>query len=222
MQSSRDIFINKLNSNSKYTEVSESISAVLDILNEENEEIDTSFIDCLLYNENQNQGIRSSDSLRARRACHVIKDHIKRLVIASIKEQITAKGEFRIPDDGENDYLFEEEIIMKYEIAAISSDKDEWDDYASLGILVDGSLKNIFEKHECAGIRIDFYFDAEEASDYFVIIQPHHTDSEFRKIELCGDGNIPVDNLENLANELLANQNKHLMFHDIKYSSKKG
>lgn len=217
MKTAQETFSEIIKSTSSYLSISEAMSAALDVLMNENDEINTSFVDCALYDENQKHGLKSSDTLRGRRARHIIKSYILELVIATIKEEILKNGEFRIPENDKNDDgIFNEEIIYRFEIQDFACLKDEFDDYAFFDISLKGTLRDAFEAQGCQNIEFCVIFDADRFSDFFEITDISDVEKSIRKIEMRRDYDIPVEKLEALADQLLTNRNKHLLLHAIK------
>ena len=165
MKTTQDMFDNIIKSTSSYPIISEAMSAALDVLMDNNDEINTSHIDIRLYDENKKHGIKSSETLRGRRARHIIKDYMRELVIASIKEEILKNDDFRIPQNGKNDGLFDDSIISRYEIEDYGNWKEEWDNYASFDIILKGTLKEAFDAHSCENIVFRAIFESSQFSD---------------------------------------------------------
>lgn len=216
MKTAQEIFVETIESTSNYPAVSEAISAAVDILMIENDEIDTSYVDYALYEKDEKHGLKSSETLRGRRARHIIKNYILELVTASVKEEIMKNGEFCIPENGKNEGLFDAEIISRYEIEDFENAKDDWHDYAYFDIKLKGNLMEHFNKHACSNIQFCAIFEADRFSESFEITDISDVESSIRKIEMLRDYDIPVDNLESLAHNLLANRNKNLFLHAIR------
>ena len=217
MSDLRNEFMASLFEAQDYKSTSNAICNALDVLMNENEDINTSVIDCYIYDQNEQRGLKSPDTLRGRRSRFIIKNYIQDLVIASIKEEVARNGDFRIPENGKNDGLFDEAIIAKYEIEDWGCSKDDWDDYASFDISIVGNLKNVFEQYGCGKITFRAVFHSSHFSDCVEITEISDVKASLRQIEMMRDYDIPVDVLEELANHLKECPNKHLLLNAINY-----
>ena len=179
MKTSSENLIDIIRSARDYEIISKAISSVIDILIDENETIDTSEVDSLLYNHNKRHGVLSDQSLRIRRASRIIADYIKELVLASAKEQIATSGSFRLPGNADGDYIFNDSIIEKYGVADDAYLKDEWDRYGSFYVEILGDLKELFDRHSCSGISMRVFFRGNLGSDFIEITKISDVDDAF-------------------------------------------
>lgn len=202
MKTSRETLADIISSARDYEIVSKALSSVIDILIDENEKIDTSQVDCLLYEQNQKHGVISDQSLRIRRAGRLIAGHIKELVLASAKEQISASGSFRLPGNTDGDYIFNDSIIEKYGVCDDAYLKDEWDRYGSFYVEMSGDVSALFGRHSCSGISMRVFFHGDLGSEFIEITELSDVDSAFMRIDICDYGEASIVNMENLAEEL--------------------
>jgi hypothetical protein len=217
MTTVQDVFKELINKTSNYEVASDAISSAIDVLVAENEEIDTTYVDKVIYEENKKRGVASSQSLRVRRAGQIIVDYIKDLIIASAKEQIAANGVFKIPGDADGDYVFNDSIVEKYEVMDQSNLKDEWDAHASFDVGYVGGLKDTLERYGCSRISLCAFFHAELGLDFLEISNERDVEDAFIRIDICHYGGALADDVERLAEHLMLNRNKYLLFHAIKH-----
>lgn len=210
MKTSSEKLIDIIGSARDYEIISKAISSVIDILIDENERIDTSEVDSLLYKQNQIRGVLSDQSLRIRRASCIITDYIKELVLASAREQIAASGSFRLPGNSDGDYIFNDRIIEKYGIGDDAYLKDEWDRYGSFYVEILGDVKKMFDRHSCSGISMRVFLQGDLGSDFIEINKISDVDDAFMRVDVCNYGGASIVNMENLAEELAENRNVFL------------
>ena len=221
MTKEQEILLGLLNNASCYEALSQGLTSAIEILVTENEQINTSPVDQILYDANEKRGIISTDALRIRRSKHVIADHIRRLVFASAEEHIDKHGTFMMPSDGDNDYVFDDEIIQKYEVFDAYASKDDYDKFGYIEIELTGSVLEAFEHHDCTALSVSVYFYGELGLDFIKFDKMSDVTDYFMRIDVKNVENIAVDDLIALADQLHSRKNDLLLVHELKYAEKR-
>lgn len=215
MKMQYSIFSGALTAVQDYEATSKALGSAIEVILADNRNANTSFIDCALYDENKRRGISSPETLCIRRSNALIAEYVESVVLSAVEEHMNKHGSLQMPGDGDNDYIFDDEIIQKYEILDDYVSKDEYDKYGYFKLEMIGSLLETFQRHGCESLSISVYFHGELGLDFIRLTKSSDILDSFIRVEVENEENVLVPDLVALADHLLDKKNNHAVNSEI-------